>query len=119
MDGSRPPVFDRAASLFPTPSRSVASFANGQYTERFTSGTGAVVRVTVEVFAAELVRAMELITILHHCCHFRGFVYQHARFGLDKKTIEVAVRPREGSAAVCSGCQKPAPGYDLEPTEKL
>jgi transposase len=78
-----------------------------------------VVRVTVEVFAVEPVRAMELITILNHCYHFRGFVYQHARFGPDKKTIEVAVRPREGSAAVCSGCQKPAPGYDHLPERRF
>ena len=76
-------------------------------------------RVTVEVFAVEPVRAMELITILNHCYHFRGFVYQHARFGSDKKTIEVAVRPREGSAAVCSGCQKPAPGYDHLPERRF
>jgi transposase len=55
---------------------------------------------------------MELITILNHCYHFRGFVYQQARFSPDKKTIEVAVRPRTGSAAICSGCQKTAPGYD-------
>jgi hypothetical protein len=26
--------------------------------------------------------------------------------------IEVAVRPRQGSAAVCSRCHLPAPGYD-------
>jgi transposase len=58
---------------------------------------------------------MELITILNHCHRHRGFVYQHARFGPDKKSIEVDVRPREGSAAVCSGCQRPAPGYDHLP----
>jgi transposase len=58
---------------------------------------------------------MELITILNHCHRHRGFVYQHARFGPDKKSIEVDVRPREGSAAVCSGCHKPAPGYDHLP----
>src|SRR5438309_3750712 len=62
---------------------------------------------------------MELTTILNHCHHFRGFVYQHARFGPDQKTIEVAVRPREGSAAVCSGCQKPAPGYDHLPERRF
>ncbi len=55
---------------------------------------------------------MELISILNRCHRFRGFVYQHARFGADKKSIEVAVRPRKGSAAVCSRCHLPAPGYD-------
>jgi len=31
----------------------------------------------------------------------------------------VAVRPREGSVAVCSGCQKPAPGYDHLPERRF
>jgi len=55
---------------------------------------------------------MELITILNRCHRFRGFVYQHAHFSADKKSIEVAVRPRKGSAAICSRCHLPAPGYD-------
>ena len=55
---------------------------------------------------------MELITILNRCHRFRGFVYQDAHFSTDKKSIEVAVRPRKGSAAVCSRCHLPAPGYD-------
>src|SRR5436189_3972855 len=55
---------------------------------------------------------MELITILNCCHRFRGFVYQHAYFSADKKSIEVAVRPRKGSTAVCSRCHLPAPGYD-------
>jgi transposase len=55
---------------------------------------------------------MELTTILNHCHHHRGFVYQSARFGPDKKSIEVDVRPRQGAAAVCAGCHQPAPGYD-------
>ncbi len=55
---------------------------------------------------------MELITILNRCHRFRGFVYQHAHFSADEKSIEVAVRPRKGSAAVCSRCYLPAPGYD-------
>jgi hypothetical protein len=45
---------------------------------------------------------MELITILNRCHRIHGFVYQHARFSPDKKSIEVAVRPRKGSAAICS-----------------
>ena len=43
---------------------------------------------------------MELITILNRCHRFRGFVYQQAHFSGDKKSINVAVRPRKGSAAV-------------------
>jgi transposase len=46
------------------------------------------------------------------CHRFRGFVYQHARFSADKKSIEIAVRPRKGAAAMCSRCHQPAPGYD-------
>jgi len=55
---------------------------------------------------------MELITILNCCHHFRGFVYQRARLRAEEKVIEVTVRPRKGSAAICSRCHQPAPGYD-------
>jgi len=60
---------------------------------------------------------MELITILNQCHRHRGFVYQRARFGPDK-SIEVDVRPRAGSQAICSGCHKPAPGYDHSGDER-
>ena len=62
---------------------------------------------------------MELTTILNHCHAHRGFVYQPARFSSDRKSIEVEVRPRLGSAAVCSGCHKPAPGYDHLPMRRF
>jgi transposase len=62
---------------------------------------------------------MDLITILNHCHHHRGFVYQHARFSPDKKSMEVAIRPRAGSAARCSGCHQPAPGYDQLPERRF
>ena len=55
---------------------------------------------------------LQLITILNRCHHFRGFVYQHACFSSDHKSIEIAVRPRKGSPAVCSRCHQTAPGYD-------
>jgi transposase len=56
--------------------------------------------------------AMELITTQNRCHRFRGFVYQHAHFSADKKSIDVAVRPRKGSTALCSRCHMPAPVYD-------
>jgi len=62
---------------------------------------------------------MELITILNQCHRFRGFVYHHDRFSPDKKVIEIDVRPRVGSAAVCSGCHQPAPGYDHLPERRF
>ena len=71
----------------------------------------------VEVFAADF--AMELITILNQCHRFRGFVYHRDRFSPDRKVIEIDVRPRVGSAAVCSGCHQPAPGYDHLPERRF
>jgi transposase len=55
---------------------------------------------------------LQLITILNRCHRFPGFVYRQARFSSDGKSIEIAVRPRIGSKAVCSRCHLPAPGYD-------
>jgi transposase len=58
---------------------------------------------------------LQLITILNRCHRFPGFVYRQARFSADHKSIEIAVRPRKGSVAVCSRCHQPAPGYDQLP----
>jgi len=55
---------------------------------------------------------MELLTILNRCHRLRRFVYDRARFSPDRKSTEVSVRPRKGSAAICSRCHQPAPGYD-------
>ena len=56
---------------------------------------------------------MELTTILNHCYPQAGFVYEKARFRRDRKAIGVPVRPRRGSQAICSGCERPATGYDV------
>lgn len=54
-----------------------------------------------------------LLTRLLNACHrFPGFVYEGARLCERSKTIEIAVRPRRGSKARCSGCGRPARGYD-------
>ena len=66
----------------------------------------------VEVSPSPVPPAMELITILNRCQRFRGFIYHHANFSPDHKSIEISVRPRKGSTAICSRCHLPAPGYD-------
>ena len=40
-----------------------------------------------------------------------SLVYQRAHLGAGKKSLEVAVRPRQGSTAGCWRCDLPAPGY--------
>ena len=77
-------------------------------------GAAAAEWFTVEVFAiGTVLLAMQLITILNRCHRFRGFVYEGARFSpTERNTVEVRVRPRKGSAAICSGCHRPAAGYD-------
>ena len=55
---------------------------------------------------------MLLTRLLNACHHFPGFVYERARLNEASKTIEIDVRPRKGSKARCSGCNRPAPGYD-------
>src|SRR5260370_25464394 len=55
---------------------------------------------------------LECITILNRCYHVSRFVYHNAAFSSDHKSIEIGVRPRKGSTAVCSRCHQPAPGYD-------
>src|ERR1035437_10063428 len=80
---------------------------------------GAAMRFMLEGFGFWMIRAMELTTILNHCYPHRGFVYDHARFSPDKKSIEVTVRPRKGAQAVCSGCEKPVPDYDRLPERRF
>ena len=43
---------------------------------------------------------------------FPDLLYQRACFSSDHKSIEISIRPRKGSAAICSRCHQPAPGYD-------
>jgi transposase len=55
---------------------------------------------------------MRLITLLNHCHHVPGFVYEKARLCPERGAIEIDVRPRRGAKPVCSGCHQPAAGYD-------
>ena len=55
---------------------------------------------------------MRLPRILNHCHPIPGFVYGRATFSEDEQSVLIEVRPRKRSAAICSGCHQPAPGYD-------
>jgi len=55
---------------------------------------------------------MLLTRLLNACTPVPGFVDERARLNEAPKTIEIDVRPRRGSKACCSGCGRPAPGYD-------
>ena len=62
---------------------------------------------------------MLLTRLLNACHHFPGFVYAGCRLCAPVNTIEVDVRPRQGSKAICSGCLKPARGYDQLPQRRF
>lgn len=62
---------------------------------------------------------MLLTRLLNACHHFPGFVYTGARLRASINTIEVDVRPRQGSKARCSGCHEPGSGYDQMPQRAI
>jgi transposase len=62
---------------------------------------------------------MLLTRLLNACHHFPGFVYVVARLIQATRTIEIDVRPRRGSKALCSCCGKPAAGYDVLPMRRF
>ena len=53
---------------------------------------------------------MQVKTVLNRVHKIKGFIYTHVKF-VDEH-IEVNIRPRQGSPAVCSGCGQRGPGYD-------
>jgi len=61
---------------------------------------------------------MRLPRILNQCHPIPGFVYGPASFAQDEQAVLIPVRPRKRSAAICSGCHQPAPGYDQSPTPR-
>ena len=53
---------------------------------------------------------MQIKTVLNRVHKIKGFVYGKIR--MTDTHIEVHVRPRRGSRAICSSCGVPGPGYD-------
>lgn len=64
---------------------------------------------------------MRLQTILNLIERHAGFVYEKERLVVDDegKSIEVTVRPRKKSVAICSRCGKSRPGYDTLPQRRF
>ena len=57
---------------------------------------------------------MLLKTILNKCHKLKSFVYQSVELAVYRgsEVLDITVVPRKNGHAICSGCQKPAPGYD-------
>jgi transposase len=57
---------------------------------------------------------MQLKTILNHVQKFKSFVYTAVRWveHAGNPALEAEIEPRANSRAVCSGCERPGPGYD-------
>lgn len=64
---------------------------------------------------------MQLTTILNQVEKNKSFVYEKAKWvpGAERLTIEVPVRARANSQALCSGCGQPRPGYDRLPERRF
>jgi transposase len=64
---------------------------------------------------------MQLKTILNRVEPFKSFVYGKARLveGAAGPTIEVEVHARKNGRAICSGCGRPAAGYDRLPARRF
>jgi transposase len=62
---------------------------------------------------------MQLQTILNRVARHQGFVYQSAQWADgDSSALELTIRPRANSRPVCSGCDRPGPGYDRLPQRR-
>lgn len=55
---------------------------------------------------------MHLKTILNERHPLKGFVHEKSEIMRDEGKIIIDVRPRQGSKAVCNGCEELRPGYD-------
>ncbi len=57
---------------------------------------------------------MLIQTLLNKCHPLKRFVYKNVRLTMFKgqESLVVKVCPRRNSRSICSGCSRPAPGYD-------
>jgi transposase len=64
---------------------------------------------------------MQLKTILNRVEPFKSFVYGKAKWveRAGRPTIEVELHGRKNGRAICSGCDRPRPGYDRLPPRRF
>jgi transposase len=64
---------------------------------------------------------MQLKTILNRVEPFKSFVYGNVRWGEEagRPMIEVELHARKNGRAICSGCDRPSPGYDRLPQRRF
>lgn len=64
---------------------------------------------------------MELKTILNRVQKFKSFVYGRAEFVETDRgpALEIHLRHRANSHPICSGCDRPGPGYDTQPARRF
>lgn len=64
---------------------------------------------------------MQLKSILNRIQLHRGFVYGPVRWSKNRGrlALEVEIFPRKRSRAICCGCGKPRPGYDVLPQRRF
>jgi len=64
---------------------------------------------------------MQLKTILNRVEYFKSFVYGKAKWveEAERPTIEIEIEARRNGRPICSGCGRPAPGYDRLPERRL
>lgn len=55
---------------------------------------------------------MHLRILANKVYKHKGFVYQSEQWSEDGTAVELLVRPRKGSKAICSRCGRPGPTYD-------
>lgn len=63
---------------------------------------------------------MRVRTLLNYGYKFKSFVYTRERFEVCETGVRliIDVAPRENGRVLCSGCQRPAPVYDHQPTAR-
>lgn len=63
---------------------------------------------------------MQLKTILNRVERHKSFVYGEVKWAETggEPSMEVAIRPRTNGRPICSGCRRPAPGYDRSATAR-